>query len=580
MINRQYQALIVLLVILFSVVSADATAQRRSKQPAKLTEQQLVQRTETFMSGVKARLLGNYEEAEKQFRATLNIDPDHDASMFELARIYRRQDRLGDAIQLMERATEISTKNEWYYLTLTDLYKLTFQIEKLIQTQERLIAAFPDRTDYQYDLAMAYIITEDFRKAIAVYDNIELIIGKDEGLSLQKKDLYLRMNRTRQAISEIESLVEAYPGNIRYLQILAETYLDTGNERKALETYQQIAEIDPGNPFIHISLADLYHRQGNEQKFLDELRLGFAIATLDLDTKIQVLLSFFTFEEFYDTKKETVLDLATILIGAHPDESRAQALYGEMLFRNGKLEEALEVIDKVLESDVSRYSVWEQKLFIENDIRDSDAILKTSLRAMELFPMQPLPYLFNGFANYQLKDWDAARRSLENGVMLVVDNDFLEAQFYSTLGDVYNQLKEHKKSDENYEKALKLRPDDAFVLNNYSYYLTLRGENLERAREMAELANQLMPDRAAFQDTFGWVLYKLGDYTGAEKWIKKAIENDEDNSPVLLEHYGDVLYKLGRKEEALGYWIKAGQQNGEDVSEFLEKKIRTGTLHE
>lgn len=580
MINRQYQALIVLLVILFSVVSADATAQRRSKQPAKLTEQQLVQRTETFMSGVKARLLGNYEEAEKQFRATLNIDPDHDASMFELARIYRRQDRLGDAIQLMERATEISTKNEWYYLTLTDLYKLTFQIEKLIQTQERLIAAFPDRTDYQYDLAMAYIITEDFRKAIAVYDNIELIIGKDEGLSLQKKDLYLRMNRTRQAISEIESLVEAYPGNIRYLQILAETYLDTGNERKALETYQQIAEIDPGNPFIHISLADLYHRQGNEQKFLDELRLGFAIATLDLDTKIQVLLSFFTFEEFYDTKKETVLNLATILIGAHPDESRAQALYGEMLFRNGKLEEALEVIDKVLESDVSRYSVWEQKLFIENDIRDSDAILKTSLRAMELFPMQPLPYLFNGFANYQLKDWDAARRSLENGVMLVVDNDFLEAQFYSTLGDVYNQLKEHKKSDENYEKALKLRPDDAFVLNNYSYYLTLRGENLERAREMAELANQLMPDRAAFQDTFGWVLYKLGDYTGAEKWIKKAIENDEDNSPVLLEHYGDVLYKLGRKEEALGYWIKAGQQNGEDVSEFLEKKIRTGTLHE
>lgn len=580
MINRQYQALIVLLVILLSVVSADATAQRRSKQPAELTEQQLVQRTETFMSGVKARLLGNYEEAVKQFRATLNIDPDHDASMFELARIYRRQDRLGDAIQLMERATEISTKNEWYYLTLTDLYKLTFQIEKLIQTQERLIAAFPDRTDYQYDLAMAYIITEDFRKAIAVYDNIELIIGKDEGLSLQKKDLYLRMNRTRQAISEIESLVEAYPGNIRYLQILAETYLDTGNERKALETYQQIAEIDPGNPFIHISLADLYHRQGNEQKFLDELRLGFAIATLDLDTKIQVLLSFFTFEEFYDTKKETVLNLATILIGAHPDESRAQALYGEMLFRNGKLEEALEVIDKVLESDVSRYSVWEQKLFIENDIRDSDAILKTSLRAMELFPMQPLPYLFNGFANYQLKDWDAARRSLENGVMLVVDNDFLEAQFYSTLGDVYNQLKEHKKSDENYEKALKLRPDDAFVLNNYSYYLTLRGENLERAREMAELANQLMPDRAAFQDTFGWVLYKLGDYTGAEKWIKKAIENDEDNSPVLLEHYGDVLYKLGRKEEALGYWIKAGQQNGEDVSEFLEKKIRTGTLHE
>lgn len=200
---------------------------------------------------------------------------------------------------------------------------------------------------------------------------------------------------------------------------------------------------------------------------------------------------------------------------------------------------------------------------------------------IELFPMQPLPYLFNGFALLEKKNYEAARHSLENGVMLVVDNDLLEGQFYSTLGDVYNKLKEHEKSDRSYDKALKLKPDDAYVLNNYSYYLTLRMENLPKAKEMAAKANELMPDKASFQDTYGWVLFKMGDYENAEKWLKKAIDNDNKNSPVLLEHYGDVLFKLGRKTDAMKYWIKAKENTKEgETTESLQEKIRTGILHE
>ncbi len=579
MIKQKPAVFLLLLLMLSCGLHVELRAQRRSKKPAPLTEQQINQRKETFMNAAKERILGNWSEAEKLYKAVLEIDPEHDASMYELARIYRRQERLGEAIQLMETAIAVSDKNEWYYQMLADLYKLTFQIDKLIETQQKLVDAFPDKIDFRLDLAISFFIIDDYKSAIAVYDDIEKIIGKTEDLSIQKKQLYLEMNRNRQAIAEIESLVEAYPGNVRYLQILAETYLDAGQEKKALGIYQQIAELDPENSFIHISLADLYRLQGDEQKSLEELRLGFALAGLDLDAKIQVLLSFFTFEEFYDSKKEIVLDLAAILVDVHPDDSRALALYGEMLYRNRQLEEALEVINKVLESDMSRYSVWEQKLFIENEIAGSDTVKTTSLKAMELFPMQPLPYLFNGFANYQLKDWDASRRSLETGVMLVVDNDYLEAQFWSTLGDVYNKLNDHKKSDDAYEKALMLRPDDAYVLNNYSYYLSLRSENLERAKEMAAMANRLMPDMASFQDTYGWVLYKMGDYAEAEKWIKMALENDESNSSVLLEHYGDVLYKLGRKDEAMHYWKKAKEQN-DDTSEFLDEKIRTGTIQE
>ncbi|MBE0638565.1 MAG: tetratricopeptide repeat protein [Bacteroidales bacterium] len=581
MIKQRLIKLFVILFILLGSFGHHLAAQRKPKESKSLSEQQINQRKELFMNAAKERILGNWVEAEQLYRAVLNIDPDHDASMYELARIYGMANRPGDAVHLMEKAIEINPDNEWYYQFLADLYKQTYQIDKLMLTQESLINRFPDKIEYRLDLAMSYIIAGDFKKAIAVYDEIEDKIGKTEDISLQKHKLYLESERPKQALAEIEGLVSAYPENVRYLQILAESYLALGQESNALDIYKRIAEIEPDNPFIHISLADLHRSKGEDALAIEELKLGFANPDLDLDTKIQVMLSFFTIDEFYNTKKSTVLELSTLLADAHPDDTRALSIYGEMLYRNMQYEKALEVINEVLEKDISSYSMWEQKLFIENDLLDSNAVLATSNSMIELFPMQPIAYLFNGFAHYQLKDFNAALRPLETGLTLVVDNNVLEAQFYSTLGDVYNRLSEFEKSDESYEKALELKPDDAFILNNYSYYLSLRGQKLERAREMAALANQISPDKSSFQDTYGWVLFKLGEYAEAEKWIKKALDSDEEDSAVLLEHYGDVLFKLGRKDEALQYWIKAGEKSNEnDTSEFLEKKIRTGTLYE
>ena len=96
---------------------------------------------------------------------------------------------------------------------------------------------------------------------------------------------------------------------------------------------------------------------------------------------------------------------------------------------------------------------------------------------------------------------------------------------------------------------------------------------------MASKATQISPDNPSFQDTFGWVLYKLGEYQEAEKWIKKALDNEEADSAVLLEHYGDVLFRLDRKSEALEYWQKARDAGGE-ASEFLDKKIKDKKLYE
>jgi tetratricopeptide (TPR) repeat protein len=565
-------------------IENEVWAQKKKKKDKEqdteqLNEFKVKERTSAFMEGNKQKILGNWDEAEANFKKALMIDPNHTASMYELARIYWQQGRVDDAILLGSKAVSLDPENNWYQILLADLYKSTQQYDKVVEVFQNLITFYPNKIDYRYDLAMTYIIMGEYKEAIDVYNQVEEIIGVTESVSMKKRSLWSNLGKLDKAIGEVERLVDDYPYDPRYLQILAESYVKVGKYDKALETYERVVEIDPENPYIHISLSDLYRKTGDAEMAYQELKLGFANPELDLDSKIQIFLTYYSIEQIFNGKSEQALELSEILVNAHPGNPRVMSLYGDLLYRSGQPEKALGVINDVLNIDESNYAVWEQKLFIENELLQNDSLVKTSKTVSELFPMQPLPYLFNGFANTQLKNYEAAAKSLQTGSKLVVGNDVLLAQFYTSLGDVFNQLKEYHKSDEYYEKSLTIKPADAYVLNNYSYYLSLRNVNLEKAKQMAARANDLQPNNLSFMDTYGWVLYQLEEYEQAEIWVKRAIDNEEKDSAVLLEHYGDILYQLGRKDEALEYW-KSAKELGGEASEFLDQKIRDKKLYE
>ncbi len=552
---------------------------KKQQDQVELNEFKIKQRKSAFMDGNKQKILENWDEAALNYKKALNIDPNHDASMYELARIYQRQGRVDDAILLAEQAATINTINIWYQMLLADLYRNTRQFDKVIGVFENLIQQHPGKIDYRYDLAMTYIIMGEYKDAIEVYNQIEEIIGVSEAISMKKRNLWSNLNKTDKAIAEVEKLVKEYPYNTRYMQILAESYVKTEKYNKALNMYERVVEINPDDPYIHISLSDLYRQTGDDQKAYDELKLGFGNPDLGLDTKIQILLTYYSFNQIFNEKRDQALVLSEILVNTHPGNLQSMSLYGDLLYRSGKLEEAYKILNDVIEIDESNYGVWEQKLFIENDLSKNEDLVKTSVYVSELFPMQPLPYLFNGFANSQLKNYEDARKAFETGSKLVVGNDKLLAQFYSSLGDLYNQFEDYQKSDESYDKALTLNPTDQYVLNNYSYYLSLRNVNLQKAKQMAIRAKDIDPASPSFMDTYGWVLYKLGEYEEAEIWVKKAIEYEDAVSAVLLEHYGDILYKLGRVDQAVEYWERA-RENGGDASEFLDKKIKNRKIYE
>ncbi|MBK5283889.1 MAG: tetratricopeptide repeat protein [Bacteroidia bacterium] len=216
---------------------------------------------------------------------------------------------------------------------------------------------------------------------------------------------------------------------------------------------------------------------------------------------------------------------------------------------------------------------------LDEELRDWDGLIADSEDALNKFPNQPLPYLFSGEAKIQKKKYSDGIASLNAGLKLVVDDKKMEASFYSTLGDAYHQMKEHAKSDENYDKALEIDSKNATVLNNYGYYLSLRGERLAKADSMSKLSNVIVPDNASYEDTYAWILFKEKKYEDAKMWLEKALSHGGDKNATILEHMGDVIFRLGKTGEALDYWIKA-KAAGADVTDLLDKKIADKKYYE
>lgn len=575
--------LTIIFIAFFILSGCKATRKAASLTPTNSGEE-TVQSAEAkdnsavFIEANKQKLTGNFDEAIRLFKQCLTLDPGDAASMFELANLYLMANRSGEALSYAESAAMTDPDNVWYQILYAETLQKRGNYAQAVEVFTDLTENHPENLSYRNRLALAYLYNNMPEKAIDVYDKIEEDIGVTEEISLKKQGIYLQQNEVDKAIGEIEKLIDTFPYESKYYAVLAEVCLASGKEEKAVEAYEKILEIDPLNPYVHISLADYYRKKDQNERAFEELKAGFYNPNLDVETKIQVIITYYSDADDIDNAYDQAFELSEILVETHPRSPEAFSVYGDFLAQSGEFIKAREAFRKVISIDSSRYMVWEQLLLTESELNDTAALMTESARALELFPEQPLLYLLKASAHYQYKEWEECAKTLESGLYFIVDNPQVEIQFHTYLGDAYHQMEQPAKSDSSYEKVLQLDPDNKYVLNNYAYYLSLRNASLDKAARMAKRATELEPNNSANQDTYGWVLYKLGYYQESAKWIEKALQNGGMSNPVILEHYGDVLYRLDRKEEAFEYWEKA--RDAGKGSSFLEKKIRDRTLYE
>lgn len=585
--DRRFFILLVFSTVIF-FSEFDAKAQKRNKKDKEQEKVEVIKPEDVSLDdkrkaemyhaeAEKYFLLEDYPKAFILYQKSLETDPNNATAYYRISEIYFKSEEPDKAIYNAQRAIQLDEQNKYFYLQLAELYTKQSDFKNAASTYESMIQKCEDTNEYLFELAALYIYQEDFDAALGIYSRIEDEYGLNEQVIVQKQKLYLKQSQLDKAIEEGKKLIDAYPEEPRYVLMLTDILISNNQTKKAIPYLEDLLEVDPGNSRALLVLADIYRKQGDEEKSNIYLNKAFEKPDLDIEPKIQVLASFLQ-QLPNDEMEDLAINLGEKIIAAHPEDPRAYEINGDLAMRLTRGEEAIKYYKNAIDLGSSNYNTWQNLLQLQVQQEQYKEAIEDGEQALELFPNQAGIYWFLGTSYLVEKDYEVAAEVLERGKKLSGSNGELKSYFNAQLGDAYNNLKQYKKSDESYEAALAYDPNNDHVLNNYSYFLSLRKEKLDMAKKMSSKLVNSNPDNATYLDTHAWVLYMRGEFDEAKIFIEKAVNSNEGLSGTIIEHYGDILFKLGDVDSAVKQWQRA--KGMDETSELIDKKIADRQLYE
>ena len=175
------------------------------------------------------------------------------------------------------------------------------------------------------------------------------------------------------------------------------------------------------------------------------------------------------------------------------------------------------------------------------------------------------------------KNYDQAIDYYSKIIDTLDDNSLIKSDILYRRGGSYERIGKYEYSDKDLLNALKIDPDDAYILNYLAYSWLERDYKINEAIKMLEKAYKLKNDDPYIIDSIGWAYYLIDDFLKAEKFLKRAVEL-MPNDPIVSDHYGDILWKLGRKIQARYFWqsVLKMEDAEKKIIEVINIKIAEG----
>ncbi len=564
-------------IFLLSILSACSVNKKFNKQSGKeITKNKQVEFDYLFLEANRQKMLGNFTSATALFYQCLEINEKSDAVMYEIGGINEILKNYDLALKYSKKAVEINPNNKWYKIQLAQIYIVTNDYNQAIDTYKKLIENNKNDFNLYYNLAALYLKLDKYSEAIETYNVIEKKFGVSEPVSLTKQQLYYKIGKKQKAYEELVKLNKLFPEVPKYYGLLAEMYTDDNNFDEAKIMYEKLFYMDKNNSLGLLSELALYRKSNDYNTFFKKLNIVVFNDDIPLNSKILVFVSILNNKNEFLNNTESVETSINSLVLKYPFNTDVRTIYSDFLIKVNKYDKALSELEFVIDNSKAKYLVWEQVLSLYSYLGKTEQLCKKSIVAIDSFPDNPKVYFFAGISSLQLDKYKESIKYLEKGLAKISFDENMKIDFYTYLGEAYHSLGDNSKSDKYFEKVIEIQPNNQYVINNYTYYLSLREVNLKHAEELSKRTIISEPNNSTYLDTYAWILFKLGKYQEALTYIKRAIENGKNVSSTLYSHYGDILYKNNLISDAVYFWNKA-KDLGENNPELLEK-IKTKSL--
>ncbi len=527
-----------------------------------------------FLEAVRMKEKGDWTAAMDLYNHCLQINPYASSALYEISQFYLMLEQKDISSKYLEKAVLLDPDNFWYKQTLAALYEDSEDYQKAISLYEEMVKKYPDRSDILMLLTDLYNKNDDHANVISSLNRLETLEGKSEQISMEKFRQYLTMGQKEKAYKEVENLSLEYPNDLRYKVMLGDAYLNDGRNKDAYDVYQQVLEKEPENAFAQLSMATYYNKMGQDSLYKAEREKVLLNEQLNTETRLNLMRRIIVENEQGKKDSTEILNLFDKILKQSQDNADMGMLCAQyMITKNMPEERVKPVLNRILSIEPDNSVARLQLLSYAVKKEDYDAVIEICKPALEYNPESMEFYYYLGVAYYQTDKKDEALNVLKKGTGQFNEKSDKKiiSDFYSIMGDIYHTKDMNDEAYAAYDSSLVYNPDNIGSLNNYAYYLSVDRKNLDKAEEMSYKTIKAEPQNSTYLDTYAWILFEKKRYPEALIYIEQAMKNGGDKSSVIIEHCGDISYMNGDKEAALKYWKQADSMENE--SKTLKKKI-------
>ncbi|MFC1568991.1 tetratricopeptide repeat protein [bacterium] len=517
---------------------------------------------ELFIDALNQELNNNFPVALLMYQEALLYDSTSATIYFNIGKNYLRLGKDDSAMLALKRCLELDSNHMDAWNMLASIYASQGWWDLVEKTYVSMIER--DSTDQIIlnKLALVYLRFNQKEKTADVYQRILRVQHvPDPKIFIALGEIYFDLNRFEDAGKIFQQLIAIKPEQgFGYfgLGITREAVRDTTG---AIEFYEEAINKTPKLNEARNRLGEIYIAQEDWGKAIRVYKEAIQADTTNLETWLEL-------GDLYQQTGDS-LQAANIFEEVQfrfPEEWQAHFSYGRYLMRQRADDSAMNAFKKVTVLAPENALGWLFSGIVYAHQDSLESAERNLAKALTIKSDDHLGNYYLGTVYVQLEQYEKAVPLLKHA--LAVRPQWISA--LSALANAYESLQLYHQADSVFNNALMIEPDNALLLNNYGYSLSLRGTRLEEALSMALRALAQDPENGAYLDTVGWIYYLIGKPEDALEYIKRAIQFRHDSYEVH-DHLGDIYAAMNMLEQARDAWKRALTLNASNLE--IQKKL-------
>ena len=260
-----------------------------------------------YIEAIKQKLIGNEGDALKYLEQCIRINPESDASYYQMAQIVINSGDLKNGKDFASKALEIRPRNIWYLMMLAGANYQDNNIDSAIVYYEKAVEYFPEKENLQLILGNLYSEQRSFEKANKIFNYLDEKYGINESSTLPAIRNLMAEEKYDEALVKAKLLLIQYPDEILYSGLLAEIYRGKGESTKAMEVYKELIERSPDNPQTQLSLCNFLIAEKNYEDLFMLLNTVIINSRVTREDKISLLAQMIELPDLVSTQGNNLL---------------------------------------------------------------------------------------------------------------------------------------------------------------------------------------------------------------------------------------------------------------------------------